>query len=150
MSTDKGSIELHNRQISFQRRLTRTLIEPLVTEHRECALVPSLLYYAISQHRKRPVEVLRGHRSTNSRPINSENSDTQSESRERNGWKTVLKVGQGFGRRRRIIQARSPSLCSDAILFATQIPSKPDPCHSIMVLKKHFVVFSVMERYLYI
>ena len=131
MSTDKKSIELHNRQISFQRRLTRTLIDPLVTEHRECALVPSL-YYAISQHRKRSVEVLRGHRNTNSRPINSENSDTQPESRERNGWKTFLKVGQGFDRRRRIIQARSPFLCNErCYIITTQIPSKPDPCHII-------------------
>jgi len=55
-STSESSIELHDRQISFQRRLMRTLIDPLVTEHRKCALVLSR-YYAISQRRKRSMEV---------------------------------------------------------------------------------------------
>lgn len=36
------SIELRDQQISFQGRLTQTLIDPFITEHRECALVPSL------------------------------------------------------------------------------------------------------------
>jgi len=64
------------------------------------------------------MEVLRGRRSANGRPINSnENSDALPESYKRNERKTVLKVGQWFGRRCRIIQARSPSSCSDVFLY---------------------------------
>ena len=91
------------------------------------------------------MEVLRGYRSTNSRPINSENSDTQPESRKKNGWKTFLKVGQGFGRRRRIIQVRSSSLCSHVILSRHKFLQNRIHIISYNGIKESF---SVMERYL--